>query len=352
MRSDYAAFLDQIAAGGGVVLHERAFGDLAVADDVASARGTLPSRGSLAAPPLNFIDGGPTGEGSFAGIHLLAARPSGPVRVIEREGQILGRVVTTEHAQILALSDVARAVPGRGQLDAGAETEAVLAVAEAIVSAEGWSFHDVIRTWFYLRDILSWYDEFNRVRNVAFHRLGLLGTSRPVPIPASTGIEGTNALGGHCTLDVLAVRGRDGARLRRGQLENRRQNEATEYGSAFARGTYVDLGTLRYVFVSGTACIDDHGRSLHDGDFAAQTRHTFEAIEALLDGTGAGLRDFRQATGFVKRREDVPTWQRMAQESGFAAIPSLGVLADVCRPELLFELDGIAVVAIDGASRS
>ena len=354
LATDYASLLNQLAAEGDVILHERAFGALSAAPAVVAARESVLRDRDIEAPKLNYIDGSPTGRGVLAGIHLLAARPAGPVRVLERNGQVIGRIVTTENAEMLALSDVASTVAGRGTLPPAAETEAVLASAEEVLANEGWSFHDVIRTWFYLRDILAWYDDFNRVRNVAFRRMGLLGVDRPVLIPASTGIEGENARGGYCTLDLLAVRSREGRTLNRGQLENRRQNEATEYGSAFARGTYVDLGTTRYVFVSGTASIDDHGGSVHDGNFEAQTAHTLDAIAALLEGAGADLSDFSQATAFVKNSEDVPTWNRMAEDFGFASIPTLGVLADVCRPELLFELDGTAVLPapVQGAGRS
>jgi enamine deaminase RidA (YjgF/YER057c/UK114 family) len=348
--SDYAALMDALASEGAVILHERAFGDLSIAPAVIAARARVLGAHTVAAPALNYIDGGTTGPGVFAGIHLLAARPSGPVRVLERNGHVVGRIVTTPSAEILALSDVACTVAERGALRADAETEAVLASAESILASEGWSFHDVIRTWFYLRDILAWYDDFNRVRNTAFRRMGLLGSTKPVLIPASTGIEGENARGGHCTLDLLAVRARAGRTLHRGQIENRRQNEATEYGSAFARGTYVDLGTMRYVFVSGTASIDDHGRSVHLNDFEAQTTHTLEAIATLLEDVGADLSDLCQATGFVKRTEDVPAWNRMASDFGLASVPTLGVLADVCRPELLFELDGTAVLPVSNGS--
>ena len=72
--------------------------------------------------------------------------------------------------------------------------------------------------------------------------MGLVGPGGDGQIPASTGIEGRNARGGWCALDLLALQPRAGGRLEMRRLHNRKQNEATEYGSAFARAWRSSLG--------------------------------------------------------------------------------------------------------------
>jgi len=52
-----------------------------------------------------------------------------------------------------------------------------------LLAAEGASWHDVIRTTCYLRDIDRDYDGFNEARTMFMNAIGL------VPLPASTGIE-------------------------------------------------------------------------------------------------------------------------------------------------------------------
>lgn len=52
-----------------------------------------------------------------------------------------------------------------------------------LLESEGATWHDVVRTTCYIRDIERDYDEFNRVRNEFFRALGL------DPFPASTGIQ-------------------------------------------------------------------------------------------------------------------------------------------------------------------
>ena len=52
-----------------------------------------------------------------------------------------------------------------------------------LLESEGATWHDIVRTTCYIRDIERDYDEFNRVRNEFFRALGLN------PFPASTGIQ-------------------------------------------------------------------------------------------------------------------------------------------------------------------
>jgi enamine deaminase RidA (YjgF/YER057c/UK114 family) len=135
------------------------------------------------------------------------------------------------------------------------------------------------------------------------------------------------------------------------RLHNRKQNEAPEYGSAFARGMALTVGGYRYLFISGTASIDDCGATVHVGDFEAQTRQTLDAIAALLDGAGASLADVRQATAFLKDPGDLRSFERIAQQAGLDRVPPVVTVADVCRDELLVEIDATAVVPIGGGAR-
>ena len=139
--------------------------------------------------------------------------------------------------------------------------------------------------------------------------------------------------------------GRAGGRVETRRLHNRRQNEATEYGSAFARALELVVGDARNVLVSGTAAIDDHGATVHAGDFERQVRHTLEAVEALLDGA-ARLSRPRQATVFLEARGRRPgassgSWPLRARRC--AARDDGGRR---CREDLLFEIDATAVVPV------
>jgi enamine deaminase RidA (YjgF/YER057c/UK114 family) len=253
-------------------------------------------------------------------------------------------VVEGEAARLVGLADVGRRTSGRLAAGPAEDAASTLDAAEELLAREGCSFRDVARTWFYLRDILDWYGSFNAVRNAAFRRMGLMGPGGEGMIPASTGIEGRNPRGGWCTLDLLALQPKGGGHAPMERLRNRKQNEATEYGSAFARAMEVVLGDARYVFVSGTASIDDHGSTVHVGDFETQAAYTLEAVQALLESAGARLRDVAQATAFLKNPVDARAFERVVGRSGVADAPLVTAVADVCREDLLFEIDAVAVV--------
>ena len=133
-------------------------------------------------------------------------------------------------------------------------------------------------------DILAWYPEFNEVRNEAYGRFGLMpsaGDDRLL-LPASTGIGGQSPRGAAAVMDLLAVTGPQASGSGVKQLSNGRQCDAFRYGSAFSRGACVPRPGCSVIYVSGTAAIDEHGRSLHPGDVAGQIAATLEKVEALL----------------------------------------------------------------------
>ena len=329
-----------------VPIQERVFGNLQAAPDVARGRDrALGTEDEAWAVPPTYVEGAPVGHAGLAGIHVLAARAD-ETRLVTEGDRVLGRIVDTPSAQLLGLADVGRRAADRLGSGPAEETGATIDAGVALLEREGYSFRDVARTWFYLRDILDWYGPFNAVRNAAFRRLGLMSTNGHGAIPASTGIEGRNARGGWCTLDLIAARARSGGRFEMERLHNRRQNEPSEYGSAFARGMALTLGDCRYCFVSGTASIDDQGATVHVGDFVAQTEHTLATVSSLLEGAGAALPDVRQATAFLKNPCDQRAFERIADRAGLSGVPMVTTVADVCRDELLFEIDATAVVPL------
>ncbi len=340
----YARLDEALREHGCVPVQERAFGDLAAAPGLARGRARAVGASAGWDVPTTFVEGSPVGRRGLAGIHVFGAR--GVSRLVAEGEQVLGRVVEGEHARLLGLADVGRRSAGRPAAGPAEEAAAAMETAEGLLSRAGFSFRDVARTWFYLRDILGWYDRFNAVRHAAFLHAGLMGTGADGRLPASTGIGGRGPRGGWCTLDLLAVQTTGGAHERMERLHGGLQNEATEYGSDFSRAVRVSLGGARCIFVSGTAAIGGQGSSVHAGDFEAQVLHTLEAVGALLEEAGARLSDVAQATAFLKNPADGPALERVLERAGLAGLPVVPVVADVCRDELLFELDATVVEAV------
>jgi enamine deaminase RidA (YjgF/YER057c/UK114 family) len=128
-------------------------------------------------------------------------------------------------------------------------------------------------------------------------------------------------------------------------------NEAYDYAkpSSFSRGMRIDLNGLTILLISGTASIDENGDSVHIGDFRAQMRRTFFNITALLEAEGATWKDIVRTTCYLRDIErDYAAFneERTAfyREQGLDPVPaSTGIQAILCRPELLIEIEAIAM---------
>lgn len=128
-------------------------------------------------------------------------------------------------------------------------------------------------------------------------------------------------------------------------------NEAYDYAkpSSFSRGMRIDIGDVVILLISGTASIDESGRSVHIGDFRAQMRRTYKNITALLAAEGATWKDIVRTTCYLRDIDrDYAEFneERTAffREEGLDPLPaSTGIEAKLCRPELLVEMEAIAM---------
>jgi enamine deaminase RidA (YjgF/YER057c/UK114 family) len=135
-------------------------------------------------------------------------------------------------------------------------------------------------------------------------------------------------------------------------------NEAYEYvkPSSFSRGMRIDLNGLVILLISGTASINEQGESIHVGDFRGQLRRTFDNITALLKCECATWHDVVRTTCYLRdidRDYDAFNEGRTAffKELGLDPLPaSTGIQAHLCRPELLVEIEAIAIFRAEKAA--
>jgi enamine deaminase RidA (YjgF/YER057c/UK114 family) len=128
-------------------------------------------------------------------------------------------------------------------------------------------------------------------------------------------------------------------------------NEAYDYErpSSFSRALRIDVGGMTILLISGTASIDENGVSVHIGDFRMQTRRAYENITELLKAAGATWKDVVRTTCYLRDIErDYAAFneERTAffNEQELDPLPaSTGIQAILCRPELLIEMEAIAL---------
>jgi len=128
-------------------------------------------------------------------------------------------------------------------------------------------------------------------------------------------------------------------------------NQAYDYPqpSSFSRGLRIDLGGVAILLISGTASIDEHGQTVHVGDFRAQLRRTYHNITGLLASEGATWKDIVRTTCYLRDIErDYAAFNEgrteFFAEQGLDPLPaSTGIQAILCRPDLLVEIEAIAM---------
>jgi enamine deaminase RidA (YjgF/YER057c/UK114 family) len=128
-------------------------------------------------------------------------------------------------------------------------------------------------------------------------------------------------------------------------------NEAYDYAkpSSFSRGLRLEFGNIVVLLISGTASIDDQGRTVHVGDFKAQLQRTYHNITGLLAAEGATWKDIVRTTCYLRDMErDYAVFNeertKFFAEQGLDPLPaSTGIQAILCRSDLLIEIEAIAV---------
>jgi enamine deaminase RidA (YjgF/YER057c/UK114 family) len=341
---------------GLTIVHERLFGSLQVKAAVMSARDAAFRACNFPGDnPCTYIQGQPPWGEGLAGAIIQAVGALAPADkpwTIRDRGQAVGRGWRRQETTFLVLQNIQGLAPGPQQVNTRPlQTKRMIRRAAGILESQGASYRDVARTWFYLDDILAWYPEFNRARTAIYDQFGLLPSQENgrLRLPASTGIHGKAPTGAACALDLCAVVGPGTSPHPVRQLSNPGQQDAFQYGSAFSRGALLQQPDVSLIQVSGTAAIDEQGRSLCHGDVRAQIDCTFDKIAALIGQEGARLTDIAAACVFVKRPEDALAYQERAAARGLHNLPAVIMVADICREDLLFEID--AEVAFNPAWR-
>jgi enamine deaminase RidA (YjgF/YER057c/UK114 family) len=284
-----------------------------------------------------------------------------------------GSSVRVEHygPQVMAVSyDSIRWIYSAGILPKGAAGDlysqtlnALAQMRDGLVQAGG-SLEQVVRTWFYLGGITEpegarqRYQELNRARTDFYHdvrfRCSLLDPNAPRGVyPASTGI---GMAGTGLVLSCLALETRrDDIFLL--PLENPQQTPAYAYhpkyspqSPKFSRAVALVLGDYVTTWISGTASIVN-SETWHVGDVERQTDQTISNIERLIApenftmhgvaGAGASLHDLAKIRVYLKRAEDLAKCRAVCQRR-FGPVPVIFAVADICRPDLLVEIEGVA----------
>jgi enamine deaminase RidA (YjgF/YER057c/UK114 family) len=228
-----------------------------------------------------------------------------------------------------------------GRRGSGFHTETVSMFEEArdLLAAQGVAFTSVVRTWLYLNEMERDYGELNRGRRDFFRANGVERR------PASTGIGGTPSTPGHdAVLCLYAITGVSESAVE--IMHTPTLNEACEYGSDFSRGMRVDEGGRRTLYISGTASVDEQGATVALNDFEAQVERMLVNVDMLLENQGATWDDIVSAITYLKDIRTAERFRACLHARRLPDFPHSIVKAEVCRPELLCEIEAIGVMPL------
>ncbi|MCX6968003.1 MAG: hypothetical protein NTZ46_09560 [Verrucomicrobia bacterium] len=140
------------------------------------------------------------------------------------------------------------------------QTLSIFETIERVLHAEGMEFGHLSRTWFYLDQILDWYDLFNQTRTPFLKARGAFEGL----MPASTGIGIANRFGAQVVAGAMAVKPKGAAIVR--EVPSPMQCSALDYKSSFSRAIEIERADARALYVSGTASIEPGGATAHVGN--------------------------------------------------------------------------------------
>ena len=211
------------------------------------------------------------------------------------------------------------------------------------LSKQGCTLADnCIRTWFFVQNVDVNYAGVVKARNDVFVTQNLTNKTHFI---ASTGIAGRHADPKALVLmDTYAVDG-----IKQEQIHYlyaaTHLNPTYEYGVSFERGTYVEYGDRRQVFISGTASINNKGEVVHPGDIRKQTLRMWENVGTLLAEAECTFEHVGHMLVYLRDIADYTVVKEMFEER-FPTLPKVYLLAPVCRPGWLIEMECMAVKAI------
>ena len=311
-------------------------------------------------PASSYIPQAPCG-GRLLAIEALGISCKHGNAQIER---ISDQLVVARHDGI-TWAYIANATPSYNTVGAYEQSMGAFQQLQTLLAQAGMRLEQVLRAWHYQGGIVAEegnvqrYKELNRARADFYHGTRFMQNLLPPNFqgpayPASTGI-GTTGRGFSISAIALQTQRPEIVAV---PLENPRQTPAFTYPAIyspsspqFARGMAISCGNYATIFISGTASVT-HSEVQHVGDVAGQTQETLNNITALiseenlsrhgLPGLGTTLEGLGLARVYIKRPEDYEQVRTICEER-LGELPVVYVVADVCRPDWLVEIEGIAL---------
>jgi enamine deaminase RidA (YjgF/YER057c/UK114 family) len=251
------------------------------------------------------------------------------VESVKFSGKVVGRTFEDEHAWYTHLD----LVPENTDADNHEQVRELYDRMDAILRSVGLDFSATVRTWLFADQILTWYQGLNEARDTFFAEHQIFNKL----VPASTGIGLGNANGAAIVIEAQAVQPLD-SQVRLSKVVSPMQCEALDYKSSFSRAALVTAPDHVRMYVSGTASIAPDGTTAYLDDTAKQIELTMQVAEALIRNGGMDWDDTVRTIAYFKDIVDFGLLDDYCKAAKIS-LPHIKIEADVCRNDLLFEIE-------------
>lgn len=282
---------------------------------------------------LNHNKKNAKGTCPVAGIYIHAVT-GGSATPLWLGGHMIGTEFTDQYVRYLLIDNL---LP-EAQLTKNAQTRQLFERMEDSLLGKKMTFDNVVRTWLYLDNILDWYTTFNLTRDSFFKKRDVFKRL----VPASTGVGGSNNAGVAIQASVLAAEALTEETTIQ-VVPSPLQCPALDYGSSFSRAVEIKTPETRRLYISGTASIDEDGPTLHTGDVDRQIAYTMDVVHAILTSRDMDWCDLVRGVAYFKHKTDFDRLSAYCKTHNLPDMPIGCVQNDVCRDDLLFELEADAI---------
>jgi enamine deaminase RidA (YjgF/YER057c/UK114 family) len=285
--------------------------------------------------PISWIES--NGTDGLCGVNAWVIAGA-TVNHLRHDGRVVGSWFEDSFARYCRLAGL---LPTEVSVAQDTQTSEILGQMDTVLQSGRMQFSNVIRTWFYNADILAWYRQFNVARTRFFEAKHVFDGL----LPASTGIDGGNARDAALTASVMAVEAKSTAAMV-SVVPSPLQSSATKYGSSFSRAVELALPDHRRLYISGTASIDPTGKTVFLDDTKGQIEKTLEVVGAILSSRDMQWNDVSRSIVYIKRAAEAPLFDACRTARGIPSFPAVMMESDICRDDLLFEIEVDAIKAM------
>ncbi|MFB5763586.1 chorismate transformation enzyme, FkbO/Hyg5 family [Paenibacillus medicaginis] len=328
------------------VIYEKGFGLLEAKEILFKIRNEVSSAYKTELAPFSYIEGSPAYGSMISSITIHGIYKKSDhidIEYIRSSGSFnIGTRVTTNEKELIYLMNLNNVQRESNTTEFAATFEWL----ESFMKHNQLLGPHLVRTWIYLKDINDHnnYEKLNTARRAFFEKWDIDYSEKSNVLPASTCIGGIATNDTSISMDVMFLKNKTNRSLIDRvytSLLNEAEGEEYLFRPTFSRALKIEDDEHIEIQLSGTASVNAAGKTVYKNDAYQQIKKALENVSSMLEKHKLSFDDFYQSTCFFKSREYVNIFEAILNELGMKCFTKTFVVNDVCRDDLLFEIDGV-----------